>query len=346
MQFDPPSVARSLRRYWLGLFSSARRQLARDRGMFGVHGREPGLSGIDREGDVYSDGIRLRYYEIGPEDADMTVVFVHGFGLAAKSFFRQTDHLRYRYPGLRSVLLDLRGHGQSQTVEPGRCSVSGVAEDVLAVLAERVPTGPLILVGHSLGGPVIFNLVRRCTPQLRERIAGLVVVGSSVDPFAEHGIPQLLDTALASQAHEVAEDVPGLAERLRRTVTRNLAPGLAVAVYRRPTDYALIEFHAEMFYETPLESYLGFFDDLRDHDELAAGEKLTGIPGYVLLGELDDVTPEDHFERLHRVWPEAWLQVGEAAGHMLPLEAPEIVNAAIDRLVDAGDGIGGLYGRR
>lgn len=333
MKFRPLAVAQSLPRYWLGLLSPTRRKLARERGLFGRGGREPGLRGIDREGDVDSDGIRIHYYESGPEDADVTVIFVHGFGLAAKSFFRQVDHLRARCPQVRSVLLDLRGHDRSEEVAAERCSVSGAADDVRAVIEERAPRGPLILVGHSLGGPVLFNLVRRCPPALRERIAGLVVVGSSVDPFADHGIPQLLATPVATQAHEAAEEAPGLAERVRREVTRRLAPGLAVAIYRRPTDYALIRFHARMFYETPLASYLGFFDDLREHDEYAAGEKLEGIPGYVLLGELDDVTPEDHFERLKKAWPEAWLQVGEAAGHMLPLEAPEIVNAAIDRLV-------------
>ncbi|AGF73010.1 alpha/beta fold hydrolase [Corynebacterium halotolerans] len=335
MQFDVSSVPRALRRYWLGLVSPARRKLARQRGQFGLDGREPGLRNLDREGIVESDGLRLRYYEVGPQDADLTVVFVHGFGLAAKSFFQQVEHLRERHPGVRGVLLDFRGHGRSDTVPPERCTVTGVADDLHAVLAERVPSGRLILVGHSLGGPVIFNLLRRCPPNLHERIAGLVIVSSSFDPFADHGIPQLLGTSLASQAHGVAEAAPDLAERLRRVVTRNLAPGLAVAIYRRPTDYAILEFHAQMFHETPLESYLGFFDDLRDHDELAAGEKLAGIPGYVLLGELDDVSPENHFERLKKAWPEAWLQVGEAAGHMLPLEEPEIVNAAIDRLVAA-----------
>ncbi len=333
MQFRPLSVAQSLPRYWLGLLSPARRKLARQRGMFGHGRREPGFTGIDREGDVDSDGVRIHYYEFGPEDAELTVVFVHGFGLAAKSFFRQVDHLRARRPEIRSVLMDLRGHGASEAVGAELCSTSRAADDVRAVVDKLVPTGPVIMVGHSLGGPVLFNLVRRCPPALRERIAGLVVIGSSVDPFGEHGIPRLLATSVAAQVHGAAEEKPGVAERLRREVTHRLAPGLAVAVYRRPTDYALIEFHARMFYETPLDSYLGFFDDLRDHDEYAAGDKLEGIPGYVLLGELDDVTPEDHFERLKKVWPEAWLQVGEAAGHMLPLEAPEIVDAAIDRMV-------------
>ena len=33
------------------------------------------------------------------------------------------------------------------------------------------------------------------------------------------------------------------------------------------------------------------------------------------------------------MWPDAWLQIAQHAGHMVPLEAPEVLNAAIDRLM-------------
>ena len=334
MRLTLPSLAHATHRYWLGLLSPARGQVALHRGEFGPRGRTPGLHDLDREGDVDSDGIRIHHYGAGPGDAARTVVFVHGFGLNAHSFFRQVDHLRTRHDDLRCVLLDLRGHGRSQAVPAEQCSVNGAADDVLTVLDRCVPTGPIILVGHSLGGSVLFNLIRRCPERLRQRIAGLVVIGSAMDAFAEHGIPQLLATPAAEQVHHLADRAPGPAERLRREITRRLAPALAVSIYRRPTDYALIRFHARMVQDTPLETYLGFFGELQDHDESAAGEKLTGIPGYALLGEFDDVTPQEHFRQLHRAWPEAWLQGGEGAGHMLPLEFPGIVNAAIDRLLD------------
>lgn len=334
MRPTPSSLAHAAHRYWLGLLSPTRGRLTPGRDEFGTGERTPGLHDLDREGDVDSDGIRIHHYGTGPLDAAHTVVFVHGFGLNAHSFFRQIDHLRAHHGNLRCVLLDLRGHGQSQSVPAERCSVAGAADDVRAVLDHCVPTGPLILVGHSLGGPVLFNLIRRCPEQLRKRITGLVIIGSSTDAFAEHGIPQLLATPAADQLHHLADRAPGPAERLRRAITPRLAPALAVSIYRRPTDYTLIRFHALMFRGTPLETYMGFFSELQNHDESAAGEKLSGIPGYALLGELDDVTPEEHFTQLHRVWPEAWLQVGQSAGHMLPLEFPELVNAAIDRLLE------------
>lgn len=64
-----------------------------------------------------------------------------------------------------------------------------------------------------------------------------------------------------------------------------------------------------------------------------AGEALQGKMGFILAGESDAVTPVSQSERLRQAWPEAWFQVAAGAGHMLILEAPEIINNALDRVL-------------
>ncbi|RNE49563.1 alpha/beta fold hydrolase [Corynebacterium alimapuense] len=324
-----PSLARS---WGHRLSHIAQTQLPLGRGTPHSATRLPGLTGIDRTGVVDNHGVAVHWYESGETDS-VTVVFVHGFTLAAESFYRQVDYLRPRWPNARLLLIDVRGHGQTGRVRPEQCTIDGAADDVLAVLQDRGISGPVILVGHSLGGLVVLNLVRRCAEELRDRISGLVLVSTSIEALSDQGLPQLLASPVADKVYRAVEASPAEAAKFKREAAHFFAPGLAVTVFRRPTDYEIVEFHAAMIRQTPLETFVGFFDELQNHDELTAGSYLESIPGYVIAGEKDEVTPLEQAQRLIEVWPRAWLQISMDAGHMLPLEAPEIVNAAIDRLL-------------
>ena len=127
---------------------------------------EPGLTGVSDSGFVDNDGVRVAWYEVGPEDAEVTAVFIHGYCLSAESFYSQVNDVRRNYPTVRCLLVDVRGHGQSTHVAPAQCTVRGAADDVLAVIAERAAEGPLVLLGHSMGGMIALNLLRRAPRQI------------------------------------------------------------------------------------------------------------------------------------------------------------------------------------
>ncbi|WP_018296519.1 alpha/beta fold hydrolase [Corynebacterium lubricantis] len=315
--------------YARALTPGGRRHLALARGRLHSTERTPGLTDLDAEGVVDNDGVGVHYYEVGSAEAPVTVVYIHGFTLAAESYYQQVDALREM--DVRQVLVDLRGHGQTGAVRPELCSVDLAADDVWAVIQARNVSGPVILVGHSLGGLVALSLSRRYSGKFN--LAGLVMINSSVEELADQGVPQILATPTADAVYKAVETSPVEADKFREEVTKIIAPGLAVAVFQRDTDWELVDFHAAMIHETPLETFVGYFDDLQEHEELQAGPSLRGVPGYILVGAKDDVTPLAQADRLNEIWPEAYLQVIPHAGHMLLLETPEVVNAAIQRLV-------------
>lgn len=326
--------AAAVRRSALRLTGNGRRRLAlEDAAGYGPESR-PGLGRVDAETTVDSDGIGVRTYRIGPADADTTVVFIHGFTLAAEVYYLQTEFLRTHHPQVRSVLIDARGHGATGAVAPGACTVAGTADDVLAAIREHAPTGALILLGHSLGGLTVLNLIKRADAELHARIRGVILVATAIESLSAQGLPQVLASPVADKVRDTVEAAPGDARRFREYASQFLAPALATAVFRRPTDDEVIRFHAAMIHETPLDTFVGFFDDLQEHEELDAAPALQGMPGYVLVGESDDVTPMSQAERICELWPEAFLQVAEGAGHMLPLEAPGILNNALAKLLD------------
>lgn len=340
---SPQSSVRGLieltRAYALRTTKAGRRRLALEHGELHSHDREPGLTDVDEQGTVISDGLVIHTYAFGPspEHATATVVLVHGFTLAAESFYLQVDYLREHHPQVRVVLLDLRGHGETGKCDPALCTVDGLACDVLTVIDKCAPRGPVILVGHSLGGLAVLAALRHLLaddPATHARIRGVLLVATSVESLAAQGIPQVLASPVADQVMTGVEVSPRDAQKVRSVAAKFLAPTLAAAVFKRPTGYDLAEFHAAMIHETPLASFVGFFDDLQDHDELAAATALRGKTGGVLVGEKDEVTPLGQAERLLEIWPEAWSQIAEGAGHMLILEAPGIVNNALTGILN------------
>lgn len=270
---------------------------------------------------------RITYYLDGIESAPVTVVFVHGYGLDAQCWKFQNTHVRER-AGVLAV--DLRGHGLSEGFEVEECSIPAAADDLAEIIATEVP-GKLVLVGHSLGGMVVMNLLRR-HEVLKKRTVGVVLASTSAESFISQGAPQLLRLPAVQRARDRLAASPSQARRLKAEIASYVAPTLAATVFKRPTPDSVIEMHARMINETPLASFAGYLDDIEEHNEVAGARALQGIPGVVLVGGADRVTPSDEAENLAQLWG-AGIQVIPGVGHMLPLETPGIVNKAIDQLI-------------
>lgn len=329
MALDPTWMQSTARSARLRLTPIGRRQLALEHGALHSRTREPGLVRVDVETTVDSGGIPIQTYVVGPEDATTTVVFIHGFTLAAEVYYMQVDYLRQNFPEVKSLLIDARGHGRTGRVAPELCTIDGTADDVLAAIKSYAPTGHLILVGHSLGGLTALNLVKRADADLAERIRGVILAATSIESLSAQGLPQILASPIAEKIMDATEAAPNDAEKFRSYASQFVAPALSTAVFKRPINDHVVEFHAAMIHETPLETFVGFFGDLQEHDEVDAAEAMSTMEGYVLAGENDDVTPLSQAERICELWPRAKFQIAEGAGHMIPLEAPGILNSAI-----------------
>ncbi len=109
------------------------------------------------------DGVSIAYDVRG--EGSVALVFVHGWA-CDRSFWRgQADAFADTY---RVVTLDLPGHGASGN-ERSEWSIAGLGEDVARVV-KRLGLKRVVLVGHSLGGPVALAAAER----LRGRVLGVV----------------------------------------------------------------------------------------------------------------------------------------------------------------------------
>lgn len=197
---------------------------------------------------------------------------------------------------------------------PGHDSLATMAAAVL-----RETEGPLVLIGHSMGGRVALEAVR----QAPARIAGLVLANTGVHPPApgeREGRQRLIDIARS-------QGMAALAEAW-------LPPMMGAAPDRIE---ALMPSLREMVAGYTLQAYLGQIEALLGRAD--AGPVLAGYAGPVLLtsADHDRWSPPVQHEAMHDLAPHATLSIVSGAGHMMPMEAPEAVAAAIaDWLRGAG----------
>ena len=110
------------------------------------------------------------------------LVFVHGSCCDKRYWKFQVPHFARQY---KVVTIDLAGHGSSGL---GRedYTIKAFGSDVVAVV-EKLELDEVILIGHSLGGPVIVEAAR----QMPERVIGLVGADTYQDFEFEYTQKQL-----------------------------------------------------------------------------------------------------------------------------------------------------------
>lgn len=290
---------------------------------------------------VATDGVPLQVEEVGPADAEFTAVFVHGYCLSAQSWYFQRSGFAPRTgPDLRLVFYDQRGHGESGWGEPDLATIDQIADDLAHVLDEVVPTGPVALVGHSMGGITIMGLAESHPELFGARVVAVGLLSTSTGNLAEvgFGLPQALTglgAAVLPVVAKLARSRPRMAERTRRigkdisfVMTRrmsfardDLAPGLAA-------------FADRIISATPVEVIAAFYPTLAGLDKSGVLEPLRRVRTLILCGDTDRMTPQGHSERLAEELPDAELVIVESAGHLAMLEYPELVNEHLSELIE------------
>ncbi|MGW0731005.1 alpha/beta fold hydrolase [Streptomyces sp. NPDC002851] len=271
--------------------------------------------------------------------APVTVVFSHGYCLSQDSWHFQRAALR---GVVRTVHWDQRSHGRSdrgksQAENGTPVDIDQLGRDLKAVIDAAAPTGPLVLVGHSMGGMTVMALAAQFPELIRDRVAGVAFVGTSSGRLDEvsYGLPSAGVNAVRRVLPGVLRALGSRAELVERgrRATADLFAGVIkrYSFASRDVDPAVARFAERLIESTPIDVVAEFYPAFAEHDKAAALTYFTGLPVLVLAGEKDLVTPSEHSEAIADQLPDAELVLVPDAGHLVMLEHPEVVT---DRLAD------------
>ncbi|MER5705502.1 alpha/beta hydrolase [Micromonospora sp. NPDC002296] len=280
-----------------------------------------------------ADDVRLHVEVSGPADAEVTALLLHGWTLDGRSWHRQLAEVRERFGGrVRVVTYDARGHGRSSCMALRTATLAQLGDDLVAVLDAVAPTGPVVLVGHSMGGMTIMEYAHRHPRHFAARTAGLVFVSTTAEGHTHTAyglsprIARLIRLAETAGAGVLARCG---AWRPPRALLRALRPSIRWMLFGdrcEPTDIWLV---TSAVARASLRSIGGFRASIGTQHRLDTLAALAHLPAAALVGDRDRLTPPPCAESIAAALPATELTVCPGAGHMLMMERPGQVNAAV-----------------
>lgn len=281
-----------------------------------------------------SDGTALHVRLTGPHEAPVTFVFVHGW----TQDHTEWDPVLAGLPGdVRVLRYDHRGHGGSAPAAAGTATLAQLADDLAELIAARVPSGPIVLAGHSMGGMTLMALAERHPRLIDERVRGVALVATSCSAMDRISLglrgpagrlAARLDKALGRGLTRLGHDRLPVRPALARPFVRWVAFGKGAA---RTDVRAMTE---QVLRAHPV-SIAGFRGSIGTHDRRAALAALRRTPVVVLVGERDRLTPVEHARLIATELPDAEFVLLPGAGHELTYERTASVLARLRALAAA-----------
>lgn len=246
-------------------------------------------------------GCTLRFSDSG--SGSRSVVLLHGAGVDHTMFEHQASALARA--GWRVVLVDLRGQGRSRPNET-TLSPELLASDIERLIA-HLSLGEVSLVGHSLGGNLAQELVRRSP----ERFRSLVVLDSTwnagplslVERVALRLAAPILRCVPAGVLPKMMADASATTDAARAELARlftALSKREFIDVWRVTTEFV----HPDPGYRSPVPTLLVRGE--RDN----TGNIARAMPAWAAADGLTEV-------------------VIASAGHVVTMDAPRETSAAL-----------------
>jgi pimeloyl-ACP methyl ester carboxylesterase len=292
------------------------------------------------------DGVPLHVEINGPDTAPMTIIFCHGYTVNQDCWYFQRRDLSEH----RLVFWDQRDHGRSGRSAEGSGSIGQLGTDLKAVIDAAAPgPGPVVLVGHSMGGMTIMALADQHPGLFGTKVVGVVLISTAArgleggSPWMPAPIRPALTRALPTVLNGAAKGKRAILVERGRRVSGDLAFLTTRLVGFGDGDVSpdTVAFLERMIRDTPIEVVARFCQALLACDMRDALPVLGRVPVTVVVGEKDRLIAARLGIELAAEIPGAQLVWVPGAGHALILERPDEVGRAVNELLArvAGGGL-------
>jgi pimeloyl-ACP methyl ester carboxylesterase len=256
---------------------------------------------------VAAGGTSLAVHTAG---SGLPLVLLHAFPL---------DHSMWAFQEplaeqVRLVVPDLRGFGGSDEAVPE--SIAALADDVVALLDAVHVAGPAVICGISMGGYVAQHVAARHP----DRVAAVILVATKLE--ADSAEARAGRTDLAAKVGRL-----GLGILADAMIPRLLADS---AEARRAPGRADVEsLLRRTILAQRVETVQTALAALGARPDMTEPLRQLRAPALLVAGAEDAITPPECLQAAKAIIPRAKLLIVPAAGHMVPLEQPEVFNAAV-----------------
>lgn len=242
--------------------------------------------------------LHYKEYAAGPNLGGPPLVLVHGAG---GDLMHWPTDLR-RLPGRRVYAVDLPGHGK--TGGTGCADVPAFA-DALRAWAEELGLPRFVLAGHSMGGAIALEFALHH----EGRLAGLVLISTG------------------ARLRVAPQFLAGLSQDYDATVE-----GIVRGMYGDAADPNLVRLGSRRLREVSPAVLQADFTACNAFDRRLDVERLT-LPTLIIVGDADVMTPLKLSQHLHAQITGSELVVIPGAGHMVALQAPQVMAGHVQRFI-------------
>jgi 3-oxoadipate enol-lactonase len=246
------------------------------------------------------------------EGSGLPLLLVHGFPL---------DHTMWKYQidafsqHCRVIAPDLRGFGRTP-VGDARSTMEQMADDLHALLDALGVQEPVLFCGLSMGGYVGWQFARKYESRLKALVA--------------------CDTRVIADSAEQAASRRELAERVLREGPAPVAESMIPKLFssetqsRRPD---LVQATREVILRTSPEGVAAALRGLAERPDMTEFVTKLEVSALVIVGEHDAISSSEEMEGIAESMPNAAWVVVPNAGHLSPLENPEVFNQALAQYI-------------
>lgn len=239
------------------------------------------------------------------------IVLLHGYLETRKIW---NDFVKHFPKGFRLIAIDLPGHGDSGTWGTQH-QMDDLAESVLAVLkAEHLEK--VFLVGHSMGGYVVMAFAHL----FPERLLGYSLLHST--SFADS------EEKKQNRDREISLV---LCHKKRQIINVNIPKAFAEDNLEKLE--AEVEFAKRIALENRADGIVAILNGMKDRADRTSVLQDPALPVLLIGGQKDNYIPEEVFERLVSLAPNAKVLRLSDSGHMGFIEEPERVARALVEMV-------------
>jgi len=252
---------------------------------------------------ISADGNAIHYQVQG--QGKPALIFIHGWCCDRSYWDAQLPYFAQKY---EVVAIDLAGHGESG-LDRKEWTMGAFGEDVVAVV-NKLNLDQVVLVGHSMGGPVILEAARR----MPKRVIGLVGV-DTLQNFEDKFTQEQIDDWFTPLRSNFVE------------ATRNFVR----TMFTPNSDPALVEKIATDMSSAPQEVGLGALEGYVDFQNNEIIRVLQEVQAPITCINSDkyptNVEANQHYA------PSFQALIMSGVGHFNMIEEPETFNRLLEETV-------------